>query len=145
MTKIIEDIALDFDDVRIKPCLTNLSSRKEVNLEVEYRTISGNYIRGVPIISANMSSISTFKMAQALTHHNMFCALHKHYEAHEIVNFFKNNPLSYNKTFITFGMNDSDKLKNLHNLGYPPFLINLDAANGYMTKFQEFVARIRDF
>jgi GMP reductase len=144
---IHNDVKLDFNDVLLQPRPTVVTSRQEVDLSVEYTTKhSGVSIKGIPIISANMSSVSTFSMAKALASQNMFCALHKHYIVTELVDFFNNaTPNQLDHTFYTLGMHDLKKfsifLKNTRH--GPPKLICIDAANGYMTKFNSFVKSIR--
>lgn len=145
--KVNEEIKLDFKDVCIIPKITTATSRKDVNLETEYLTPhSKQLIHGIPIISANMSAVSTFNMALALSNHNMFTALHKHYDVEQLVtwnNFVSRNVK--NHTFFTFGMSDINKFKEfcLKN-GDIPKLICLDVANGYMKAFHKFITEIRE-
>jgi GMP reductase len=144
MTKIIEDIALDFNDVLIQPRPSTLTSRKDVDLNVEYKTISGQTLSGVPIISANMSAVSTFDMAKALASHDMFCALHKHYTSIDYMRFFKENENIADKVFLTIGMHDFDKLEHMAKYNSIPKLINVDVANGYMLAFASYVEKVRN-
>lgn len=145
--KVIEQTKLDFKDVCIVPKVTSATSRKDVNLTVQHLTLHGKQtIRGVPIITANMSAVSTFKMAQSLSGHEMFTALHKHYDVIDLAFWYRHIPESMKKhTFITFGMADMDKFKRFCELndGQAPKLICLDVANGYMTHFHKFIAEIR--
>lgn len=144
MSYISEEIALDFSDVRIVPQHSHLSSRSEVNLIATYTTFhSKQTITGIPIMSANMSSVSTFDMARAFSEHDMFCALHKHYTIEEYDNFFGNaSKKVIDHTFYTVGMNDYDKLISL---SFIPKLICLDVANGYMESFRAFVYKVRAY
>jgi GMP reductase len=143
MTKIIEDIALDFNDVLIQPRPSTLTSRKDVDLNVQYKTKSGHIIHGIPIISANMSAVSTFDMAKALASHGLFCALHKHYSSREIYDFFNNDQNLRDKVFVTIGMKDFLKLEELRTLVCEPRLIQIDVANGYMYDFASYVEKVR--
>lgn len=138
-----EKVALDFDDVLIVPQPTDISSRSDVYLDVTYTTLhSKQVITGVPIISANMSSVSTFNMATALRRYDMFCALHKHYDTKEVQDYFVGRPVHNDRTFYTLGMNDFHKLEELDFL---PKLICIDVANGYMRSFLDFVEKVRKF
>jgi GMP reductase len=143
MTKIIEEVALDFNDVLIQPRPSPLSSRQQVDLNVSYKTKSGQTISGVPIISANMSAVSTFDMAKALASHGLFCALHKHYTAAEYLDFYRINENIADKVFFTIGMKDYGKLDAMK-YGYIPKLINIDVANGYMYDFASYVEKVRE-
>lgn len=142
MTTIIEDIALDFNDVLIKPRPSSLSSRKQVDLNVTYTTLCGEIISGIPIMSANMSAVSTFDMAKALASHGMFCALHKHYNANEYANFYRTNLDIADKVFFTMGM-DYTKL-DIMKYEYVPKLINCDVANAYMHEFVSYIEKVRE-
>jgi GMP reductase len=146
MTKIIEDIALDFNDVLIQPRPSTLTSRKDVDLNVKYETLhSKKPISGIPIISANMSTISTFSMAKALANENLYCALHKHYSVSELLQFY-NTSNARSNSFYTLGIHDFDKLKDFSDhLGYIPNMICCDVANGYMKTFLNFVKKVRYF
>jgi IMP dehydrogenase/GMP reductase len=143
MTKIIDDIALDFNDVLIKPRPSALSSRKDVDLNVQYKTLSGQTISGIPIISANMSAVSTFDMAKALASHGLFCALHKHYTALEYMQFFRDNANIADKVFLTIGMKDFYILEDMAKFNRVPKLIACDVANGYMYEFASYIEKVR--
>jgi GMP reductase len=142
MIDLNRPIALDFNDVLIEPRPSNIKSRQEVDLVTTDKTIfSQATLTGIPIISANMSSVSTFDMARALTREGLYCALHKHYTIDEYNNFFNNAEAhELERTFITAGMHDMEILQNLD---VYPKLICLDVANGYMTQFGAFVDKVR--
>ena len=143
--KVIEETKLDFKDVCIVPKVTSATSRKDVNLTVQHLTLHGKQtIRGVPIITANMSAVSTFKMASALANHEMFTALHKHYGLFELLDWYRMvNDHVKKHTFITFGMADFDKFQSFCDLEGAPKLICLDVANGYMSEFHKFISSVR--
>lgn len=150
--KIIEETKLDFKDVCIVPNITSLSSRKEVDLSsrIFLAHSSQAYMMGIPIIAANMSAVSTFEMATALGNLGMYTALHKHYSVDELVDYYRSNPLLFAnklytpKVFYTLGMHDFDKLTEFcDKLGKAPPLICIDVANGYMTKFHDYVYKVR--
>ncbi len=135
----------DYDDVLILPKPTRLNSRKDVSLIASYTAPrSGQTIRGVPIISANLDSTGTFAIANQLMAHHMFTALHKFYTADEIYEEFKAGlPLS--NTFVTIGLSDEDlgKLELLHHHFGDRVMICMDVANGYTDKFLKHIAKVR--
>jgi GMP reductase len=61
---------------------------------------------GFPLIASNMDAIGTFRMARALASINAMVALHKHYPAEELVDFFEKNTAQ--NTFCTTGITDGD-------------------------------------
>lgn len=76
--RIEPDVKLDFSDVLLKPKRSTLSSRKDVDLN---RTMTFRYSdlewTGVPIISANMTSVTTFEVAKKMLEHNMLACIPK--------------------------------------------------------------------
>src|SRR3954465_2910596 len=105
--RIEADRKLDFDDVLIRPKRSSLKSRSEVNLRRTFKTPHAKVeISGVPIIAANMDSVGTLKMAQALGSHEIFTALHKHYTLEQL----KKAEIPGAFTFMTFGIEDLSKI-----------------------------------
>ncbi len=74
--RIAEDLKLDFKDVLFRPKRSILDSRARVELMREccFRH-SGQQTRSIPIIAANMDTLGTFEMAQALARHHLHTAL----------------------------------------------------------------------
>lgn len=80
--RIEEDLKLGFKDVLIRPKRSTLQSRSQVELERSFTfRHSGLSWSGVPIIAANMDTVGTFSMAEALASFNILTAVHKHYSA----------------------------------------------------------------
>ena len=104
------DIKLDYKDVLIVPQRSDISSRTKVDLVREFRfKHSPHRLKGIGVIAAKMDSVGTFAIAKALAKHNMFTALHKHYGAQELVDFFKDTPTSVHKyIFCSMGLNIVD-------------------------------------
>lgn len=67
MPTIEEGVKLDFKDVLLRPKRSILKSRADVDLQrrFEFRNSKQTY-NGIPIIAANMDTIGTFEMANAL-------------------------------------------------------------------------------
>ena len=83
--RIDPEVNLGFDDVMLRPKRSTLNSRSEVDLKRAFLfrgTIQSRYT-GIPIIAANMDTVGTFGMAQALAKHGMMTAIHKHYHVDE--------------------------------------------------------------
>lgn len=79
--RIDSELKLDFCDVLLKPKRSTLNSRKEINL---YRSFKFKYARnewtGIPIISSNMSSVTTPAIAEAMFKHSMLACTPKYKE-----------------------------------------------------------------
>jgi len=70
----------DFKDVLIRPQLTALKSRSEVNLSrnFKFRHHTTEW-EGVPIMAANMDTVGTFEIAEEFSKESMITCLMKHY------------------------------------------------------------------
>jgi GMP reductase len=129
----------DFSDVLIIPKTSTLESRSGVSLERTFKMKNaGVEWSGVPIISANMDTTGTTRMAASLSKYNMCTALHKHYSADE--NAAADN---YQRVFYSLGTSDAD-FNKLKWLNYTPSMVCLDVANGYTTKFIDRVSELRE-
>ena len=90
MVKVIEDIKLTYNDVLIVPRPNQFSSRKDIEVEVEYSFAhSTKVFKGVPIMSANMATCGTFEIAHALSQYNIITTFHKYYSVDNFKEFFK--------------------------------------------------------
>ena len=123
--RIEADIKLDFQDVLLKPKRSTIASRKEVCLR---RTFSFKHTTktwtGIPIISANMTSVTTMAVATVMMEHDMLPCFPKNEDEwlHNVVQSYGLSPLPSNI--------------------WANFLC-LDVANGYMEKFIEHVEAAR--
>lgn len=137
---IDHETKLDFSDVLLIPQRSELTSRSEVDLQIDFFDT-----RLVPIIAANMDGVGTFEMAKALAKHNIMTALVKHYSLDELLEFYHENPTIAQHTIYSMGTSDKDiqKFQFFHNkitdLGeVGPKAVCIDVANGYTSKFEEF-------
>ena len=136
---------LDFSDVLMIPKTSSLDSRSDVDI---FRTFKKKHSEGtlrvVPVIAANMDTTGTFAMAEALSHHGMMVALHKHYTVEEYVQHYKNSLANYMNSFYSMGIGDSD-IDDLREFieHDDPHLICIDVANGYTEKFKNAVRTVR--
>lgn len=94
--RIENDIKLGFKDVMFRPKRSTLKSRSDVNLEREFTFMhTGKKWKGVPIIAANMDTVGTFEMAEALAKEKIITAIHKHYSVEEWTEFLKGKPENF--------------------------------------------------
>ena len=156
---IDNDPKLDFDDVLIRPKRSELGSRKDVDLTREFTfKHSQERYNGVPIIAANMDTVATVEMADALREHSIGTALHKHYSVEELVKYFEGIEDEYNKltprrdgrdtVFYSMGILDRDRAKLASFLEKKfsfdlPYLC-VDVANGYSERFVDVIKELRE-
>jgi len=78
------EVKLDFKDVLIRPKRSFLASRSAVSVERTFTfTNSKQTWTGVPIIAANMDTVGTFEVAEALAAKKCITAIHKHYSVEQ--------------------------------------------------------------
>ncbi|MEJ1297015.1 MAG: GMP reductase [Candidatus Sedimenticola sp. (ex Thyasira tokunagai)] len=145
--RIEDDIKLDYSDVLLKPKRSTLTSRKEVILEREIAFYHSPRVwRGIPIMTANMTSCGTFEMARILAPHRIITTFHKYYDIDDYLAFFEvyDNPdyIAY-----TLGIREGDltqldamiETKLINNFSF----ICLDVPNGYLERFLEVIQHVR--
>lgn len=145
--RIEEDIKLDFSDVLMRPKRSELSSRKEVDLFREFKNPDGSTWKAVPIIAANMDTVGSFEMANALDKHGCMVALHKHYTVDEIVEYYQTNKPQ--NVFYSIGTSETDFRKLQEILTFYGDIITIDklcidVANGYSQAFLDKVKQLRE-
>ncbi|KAJ3608569.1 hypothetical protein NHX12_023100 [Muraenolepis orangiensis] len=127
MPRVDSDLKLDFKDVDLQRTFTFRNSKQTYT--------------GIPIIAANMDTTGTFEMAQVLSRHTLFTAIHKHYTIEEWKNFASGYPECIEHLAASSGSGKADLEKLCQILEAVPSLryICLDVANGYSEHFVEFV------
>ncbi|WP_108652695.1 GMP reductase [Dongshaea marina] len=144
---IEQDLKLGFKDVLFRPKRSTLKSRSEVSLEREFSfKHSGRKWSGVPVIAANMDTVGTFEMAEALASHDVLTAVHKHYTVDQWREFTSRVDKRLLKhVIVSTGTSDQDFEKTQAILAQEPELqfICIDVANGYSEHFASFVQKMR--
>lgn len=144
---IENDIKLGFKDVMIRPKRSTLSSRSQVSLEREFTFLHNKATwKGVPIIAANMDTVGTFNMADALASEKLITAIHKHYSLDEWSIFLhEREDAFYSHIAASTGTSaqDAEKLNTLLKLHPKIQFICIDVANGYSEHFVAFVKSTR--
>ena len=145
--RIENDLKLGFKEVMFRPKRSTLKSRSEVTLEREFNFLHSDITwKGVPIIAANMDTVGTFNMAKALSNHNIFTAIHKHYTIDDWRKFIHESSVNtLNNIAISTGTSkeDAKKVKTILNEFPQINFICIDVANGYSEHFVEFVRKMR--
>lgn len=145
--RIENEIKLGFKDVMIRPKRSTLKSRSQVSLDRNFTFVnSGKKWSGVPIIAANMDTVGTFEMAEALAKDKIITAVHKHYTLEEWSGFLENQPDSiYDYIALSTGIGSTDEEKIQKIVDKHPRInfLCIDVANGYSENFVDFVKKIR--
>ncbi len=145
--RIESDIKLGFKDVMLRPKRSTLSSRATVSVERKFKMLhSGTSWQGIPIMAANMDTVGTFEMANALASQQLFTAIHKHYSPAEWKSFMQSTGNSIKENIaISTGTStaDAEKLDLILKENSLLRFICIDVANGYSEKFVDFVKATR--
>ena len=136
MVNITSSRGLDFSDVLIEPCLSDVNSRAEVDLITHFQDWSG-----IPILASNMHNVGTFEVAKVFSEYKMPTFLHKDYTLED----YKTNDYDPEYVGISGGLNSFEYIKEI--LTYNPEIrfICLDVANGYIKNFHKLVAEISHY
>jgi len=145
--RIENDIKLGFKDVMFRPKRSTLKSRSEVTIEREFTFLhTEKKWSGVPLIAANMDTVGTFEMAEALYKDKIITAIHKHYSLQEWSDFLKDKTddfYQYIALSTGTGKADEEKIKAILDANPKIQFLCIDVANGYSEHFVEFVKKAR--
>lgn len=146
--QIIQQTELDFTDVLIRPRRSTICSRKDANIKREYKFKWGaSTVSGTGIMNANMGTIGTFKVAEAMLEDGLFACLHKHHLKDDLLHFYSGLSSSdkFFRCFLSIGLKDKglEKVEYLtEKIGMTP-PICIDVPNGYIPQVKELVMYIR--
>ena len=115
MVKIDNSPKLDFANVLITPKRSTLNSRKEVNLEREFKFSHGQTWSGVPIMAANMAVTGTFGVYEVLKQFKMLTCLQKFYTLEDFQEYTKDHELDPEYFIVSTGIREND-YENLCNI-----------------------------
>ena len=154
MTRIIDNVELDFCDVLFMPKRTTLNSRQEANVIREYKfKYYPQTIMSCGIMAANMATTGTFEINNVLQKHQAITCLHKHYDFNDKKNYqyitdnYHKEESAHNAyTFISTGLKDDKEhvYKLLSDKNFKIDKLCIDIANGYIPKLTDFVKETRE-
>lgn len=146
MNKIEYEKKLDFNNVLIKPKITTLNSRSEIDLNIHYKFINSNLNwSGIPIIAANMDTTGTFEVYDVLSKFNIITALKKFYTLQELITATEERIMNPNLFMISTGIGENS-IENLIDI-FKHINCNwicIDVANGYISNLLEFCKKVRE-
>lgn len=143
---------VDFKDVLMVPRKTTLKSRKDVHLNVKYKFKHSNKSwSGIPLMSANMDSITGLETFGILKYAGWISCFPKHMNKEFLKNFRKaSETLVHTDHYaLTMGIRDKDVhqmnylIKKLEDSLIEPKFLCIDVANGYMDSLLETCAEMR--
>lgn len=133
--------ALNYNDVAILPQFSEVLSRKDVNLTTTFCGITLD----VPIVSANMTSVTDRNMAQAIRKAGGIGAMHRFSSILRNVEEYINSPP---ETFVSVGVGDTelDRASALYDAGARNFIIDVAhaASVGTVTHYNKLRERYTD-
>lgn len=145
--RIESDIKLGFKDVMIRPKRSTLKSRSQVSLVRQFKFLHSQHVwEGIPIMAANMDTVGTYEMADALSSQQLFTTIHKHYSLSEWKAYLSNAADGIeNFIAVSTGTSEKDFEKLQAIMSQFPQLkfICIDVANGYSEHFVDFVKHTR--
>lgn len=114
---------LTFDDVLIKPQFSTINSRKDVSL---YSRIN-SWGMDIPVISANMDTVTGATMAHTMKDAGAQACLHRFWSIEENVEAFMSSPLD---TAVSIGLGDKEKERAEALLSEKAWVFVIDVAHG---------------
>lgn len=117
--------ALTFDDVLIKPCFSNIKSRRDVDISTQLGSLSLD----IPVISSNMETVTETMMSVAMQTHGGIGVLHRFCSIEDNISMVKEIH-SFNRQVIgSVGIGDAEKDRALDLMLYTNYLC-IDVAHG---------------
>ena len=142
------EVKLDFKDVLIKPQLSYVNSRKDVNLTRNFEEFkySTNDMTAIPIIAANMDTVGTMDVFKTLHKHKIITFFHKFITKEELIENKELLESNQDLFALTIGksQNELDRLLEISTqIDFK--IICIDIANGYLESFVDFCSEVRDY
>jgi GMP reductase len=145
----------DFKDVLIKSKFSTVESRSAVNLTMSFKdnSLFENW-HPIPIMSANMDTVTDVEMAFELLKRNWIPVLHKYvsiddinklFNAIDLYNESATNKIDYRNLFISRGTSDTDKQKLKERLEAEPRIksVCIDVANGHRESIIDYIKELK--
>lgn len=139
---------LTFDDITLVPAYNDIASRKDVDTSVYF----GNLCLAIPILSANMDTITGSKMAKTIYHLGGYAFLHRFCSIEDNIKMyqetqFENTPpirgVRKADGAISLGINEGlDRFNALYEVGARFFCV--DVAHGHSKAVGKFVKLLKE-
>lgn len=136
---------LDYKDVYLVPQYSEVTSRSQVDTSVHI----GDFKIDVPVISANMDTVTAGEMAYAMAEGGAIGAIHRFMTVEQNIREFQigTGDIHYQKSypcFVSIGVNEESKerARRLYNAGARNFVI--DIAHGHSRMMRDMTTWLRD-
>lgn len=131
-------IALSYDDVTLVPQYSEVESREHPSCEMTL----GGFKLSVPVVSANMDTVTEEAMAIAMWRNGGVGALHRFMSVDDNVAMYSKVVTSSADCFVSVGTNDwDDRMTSLYNVGARHVII--DVAHGHTKMMREAIEGLR--
>lgn len=140
--------SLNYNDVFLIPTYSTLESRGNVNLSVELFKHPKFHTIKMPVIAANMKTVTGAEMASTLYKLGAMGILHRFQQSQKEFNNDCQFILSNNCPIdISIGVNNLDQLKNFEHGELKPFLrsITIDIAHGHHIKMKNQIIHVKNW
>lgn len=129
--------ALDYKDVYLVPQYSEITSRSQVDVSC---TLPNGMKMNVPVISANMDTVTEDMMARAMQRGKAGAALHRFTTIERNLDLYAHSPP---ETWVSIGVNadSKDRAKALYEAGARNFIV--DIAHGHCLMMKETIAWLR--
>ena len=128
-----KEFSLEYSDIYLVPNFSNISSRKEVDVSsvLESKNSNIKIELKVPVISANMDTVTGNLMAKTINEAGAIGAIHRFMSIEDSVKEFKLTGLKGNETFVSIGVNKDwqERTSALYEAGARAFIV--DIAHGH--------------
>lgn len=134
-----KEVCLDYQDVFIVPKFSSIESRKTVDVS----TTLFDMKLDVPIISANMDTVTNADVAISMYDNGGIGALHRFMSVEENLNEYNKVRLGQAKCLVSVGVNEESKERavELYNIGARYFVI--DIAHGHSLLMKNMIEWLR--
>lgn len=141
MKKIKITETYEFDDVLIKPILSNVSSRDDVDISVK---LSDYLTLQFPLIASPMVGVVDGAFAKKLSDLGGLAILHRFYK--ERILLYRDIQNNLDITKDKFGMSVKVDENNFEEIvSYNPSILLVDTANGYTKKLAQYCEKIKNY
>jgi len=137
----MQDLAITFDDVLIKPRFSDIGSRAYTRIGTEI----GNHDYSIPVVSANMDTITGVEMATAMLDNGAAACLHRFQSVESTVNAFLlvSNNTGY-ASWVSVGISDHELQRAVALYKFGARTIVIDVAHGAQQRVADQYKRIKD-
>lgn len=130
---------LDYKDVYILPQYSEVTSRSQVDTSVHI----GDMKIDVPVISANMDTVTDGEMAHAMSEGGAIGAIHRFMDVEHNIREFETAHGNTHPCFVSIGVNEEskDRARRLYDAGARNFVI--DIAHGHSRMMRDMTTWLR--